>query len=192
MVTNIVAILLIYHSFEKNLDKSKKLLYTMISMGVMYIAILIIYFFSSIGIDKDVAKESKQMITFTFVPVNSIILVPFLIWSFNKKKHKEITTEQLNRRTIIMGVIAIILVIVEFFYFRNIEKGIINVKNQKEALNNTEITNVQADEENNSEEKNAIEQNEVEENITGLNIMLTNKNSNNVNLYNSEIINSLD
>ena len=80
-VANIVSILLIYHSFDKRIEKTKKLLYTMISMGVVYIVVLIIYFFSSIGIDKEIAKSSKQMITFTFVPVNSIIIIPFLIRS---------------------------------------------------------------------------------------------------------------
>ena len=132
-VANIVSILLIYHSFDKRIEKTKKLLYTMISMGVVYIVVLIIYFFSSIGIDKEIAKSSKQMITFTFVPVNSIIIIPFLIRSFNKRKDNEISGEQLNKRAI-----AAILVVGEFFYFRNIEKEIGKIiEQQQENMNNT-------------------------------------------------------
>lgn len=135
VIANVVAMLLIYHSFDKNIEKTKKLIYTMISMGVMYILVLIIYFFSSIGLDKEATKQAKDMITFSFVPVNSIILLPFLIRSFNKSKNREITTEQLNKRALIMIIIAIALVIGEFFYFKNIEKGIIDIANEKRATN---------------------------------------------------------
>ena len=155
LAANVVSILLIYHSFDKNIEKTKKLLYTMISMGVVYIIVLITYFFSSIGLAKEVTQKAKDMITFTFVPVNAIIIVPFLLRSFNQRKNKEITTEQLNKRTIIVAIIAIIIVVGEFFYFRNIEKGIIDIANQKQdavtndvennaentALSNNEITN---------------------------------------------------
>lgn len=139
LIANVISILLIYNSFNKNIEKTKKLLYTMISMGIIYIIVLVIYFFSSIGLSKETTKQAKDMITFTFVPVNSIILIPFLIRSFNQRKNNEITTEQLNRRTIIMIIIAIILIVAEFFYFRNIEKGIIDIVNQKQ--NEQNITN---------------------------------------------------
>lgn len=44
LVANAVAILLTYHSFGKDTEKTKKLFYTLIAMGIMYILILIIYF----------------------------------------------------------------------------------------------------------------------------------------------------
>lgn len=141
LVANVIAFLLIYNSFNKNVEKTKQLLYTMISMGIVYIVVLIIYFFSSIGLSKEVTSQAKEMITFSFVPVNSIILIPFLIRSFNKRKNKEITTEQLNRRTIIMIIIAIALIIGEFFYFRNIEKGIIDIANEKQNVITNNVEN---------------------------------------------------
>lgn len=141
LVANVIAFLLIYNSFNKNVEKTKQLLYTMISMGIVYIVVLVIYFFSSIGLSKEVTSQAKEMITFSFVPVNSIILIPFLIRSFNKRKNKEITTEQLNRRTIIMIIIAIALIIGEFFYFRNIEKGIIDIANEKQNVITNNVEN---------------------------------------------------
>ena len=65
LIANIVAILLTYYSFSKDFEKSKKLFYTMISMGVIYIITLIVYLLSTIGIAKEVAKSSKNMITNT-------------------------------------------------------------------------------------------------------------------------------
>lgn len=142
LLANVVSFLLIYHSFNKNIEKTKKILYTMISMGIIYIVVLIIYFFSSIGLSKEATKQAKDMIIFSFVPVNSIILIPFLIRSFNQRKNNDITTEQLNRRTIIMIIVGIILIVGEFFYFRNIEKGIINMVNKKQNEQNVITNNV--------------------------------------------------
>lgn len=145
LVANIVSILLIYHSLDKNIEKTKRLLYTMIAMGVVYIIVLIVYFFSSIGIDKRIATQAKQTIVFTFVPVNSIIVIPFMLRSFNKRKDREITGEQLNKRAVVMFIIAVVIVVSEFFYFRNIEKGIGRIIEQQEATNeastNSAVTN---------------------------------------------------
>lgn len=82
---------------------------------------------------KEAVEASRDMITFTFVPVNAIILIPFLVRSFNQRKNNEITIEQLNKRAIIVFIIAVVLIIGEFFYFRNIEKGIIDIVNQKNS-----------------------------------------------------------
>lgn len=145
LVANVVAILLVYHSFDKKLDNNKRLMYTMISIGVTYIITLIVYFFSSLGIEnKTVTDNAKSMITFTFVPVNAIIILPILIRSYNKRKEKQITQEQLNRRTVIMMIIAAILIVVEFFYFKNIQKGIIDIYNEQEAASsNNEVSNAE-------------------------------------------------
>ena len=153
LVANVVSILLIYYSFNKNIEKTKRLLYTMIAMGVIYILVLIVYFFSSIGMPKEIAEQSKEMITFTFVPVNAIILIPFLLRSFNRRKDNSITTEQLNKRAIIVVIVAIALLVGEFFYFRNIEKGINDRINQKRNEQNSIV--------NNAEENNFYENEEI-------------------------------
>lgn len=140
-VANCVALLLTYHSFDKKIDKNKRMLYTMIAVGVMYIVISITYFFSSIGIEKEVSENSKNMITFTFVPVNSIIILPFLINSYKKARRKEIKMENFNKRVIIIGVIAFFLIISEFFYFRNIQNGIIRMMNEMSNSVNENVIN---------------------------------------------------
>lgn len=159
LIANVVAILLIYHSFDRNIEKTKKLLYTMISMGLIYILVLIIYFFSSIGLDKETTTKAKDMIIFSFVPVNAIILVPFLLRSFKKSKDREITIEQLNKRAIVVVIIGIALIIGEFFYFRNIEKGIINMINEQQTKNINQNTL------ENNEIQNETMLNEITENV---------------------------
>ena len=139
LLANVIAIVSTYFSFGKKLGKDKKMMYTMIAMGIIYIITLVVYFFSSIGIsNSNVTNGSRNIITFTFVPVNTIILVPFLIRSFEKAKNKEIKTAKLNQRVAIIAVIGIILIITEFFYFRNIQKNIIDYGSQ---VSNTVVTN---------------------------------------------------
>ncbi len=180
ILANIVAILLTYYSFNKNLDKSKKMLYTMISIGTMYIVILIVYFFSSLGLSKNTSSNAKNMITFTFVPINAMIFLPILIRTFNKGKSKAITTKQLNRRVIIIAVIGIAVLVSEFFYFRNIQKGINKVLEAKqnelvqednssieENTENEEVVNKEnlEIESNNISKENAVERNVLENNL---------------------------
>lgn len=118
-------------------------MYTMIAFGIMYILTLIIYFFSSLGINNEnVSESSRNLITFTFVPINTIVLLPILIRSFNNKKTNKITMEQLNRTTIIMIIIAIALIIIEFFSFKNIQKGIIQIFNERQNEANMNLVNV--------------------------------------------------
>ena len=143
LVANVVGLLLVYHSFDKRIDKNKKLMYTMIAFGIMYILTLIIYFFSSLGINNEnVSESSRNLITFTFVPINTIVLLPILIRSFNNKKTNKITMEQLNRTTILMIIIAIALIIIEFFSFKNIQKGIIQIFNERQNEANMNLVNV--------------------------------------------------
>ena len=140
---------------------------------IIYISVLVIYFFCSIGNDKDIATQAKQTIVFTFVPVNSIILIPYLLRSFNKRKNKEITGDQLNKRAVTMVIIAVVLIVSEFFYFRNIEKGIGRIIEQQEATNNTaniavenQISNSEIVENTISNLENLITNDTVEKNTT--------------------------
>lgn len=164
LIANIVAVTLLYRSFDKGLEKNKKVFYTMLCFGAMYIVILIVYFLSSIGLSKDATENAKNMITFTFVPVNLIILLPILIRSFYKKKNKKISTQQLNTRTISVLIVAVILLVGEFFYFRDIQKGIIKIVEQKQNDQSDAIE--QNVIEGNDIENSNIESNDIEDNNT--------------------------
>lgn len=167
LVANVVGLLLVYHSFDKRIDKNKKFMYTMICFGVMYILTLIIYFFSSIGINNEnVSESSRNLITFTFVPINTIVLLPILIRSFNNRKVNKITTRQLNRTAMTMIVVAIILIVIEFFSFRSIQKGIIQIFNERQNEANNQLVNMQQETniQMNNEQSNVINSNSETEN----------------------------
>lgn len=160
LIANIVAILLTYYSFDRNIDKSKRIFYTMIGMGVVYIITLVVYLLSSIGIAKEVSKNAKDMIIFSFVPVNTIIILPILIRSFYKKSNKKISMDKLNKIVTVMAIIALALVIGEFCYFKSFQKDLNKKLDEKRASKNEQtMQNLQ---ETNKEISNDLENTEVE------------------------------
>ncbi len=160
LVANVIAVLLTYYSYGKNVDKSKRIFYTMISMGVVYIVTLIVYLLSSIGIAKEVSKNAKDMIIFSFVPVNTIIILPILIRSFYKKSNKKISMDKLNKIVTVMAIIALALVIGEFCYFKSFQKDLNKKLDEKRASQNQQTTqNLQ---ENNTEISNDLDNAEVD------------------------------
>ena len=183
-LANIIAILLVYFSLGKGMDKQKKLLPTMIALGSVYIITLVTYLLSSIGIEKTTAaKTARDMIIMAFVPVNTILFVPFLIRSYLKMKNKDIEIETLNKRVIVLGIIAVIVLIGEFAYFRDYQKKLKQVENAvnnnqtsqneqvlNETLYNNEVNNQVTNEEinviNNTANNTANEVSNVVDNVT--------------------------
>ena len=78
------------------------------------------------------------MLTLAFVPVNSILFLPFIIRTKRKVEEKQLTQNALNIRTAIIIVLAIIVIIYEFFYFRNFQKNLVELQ---QKANNTIVEN---------------------------------------------------
>lgn len=166
MAANVIAILLVYFSIEKNMNKQKKIITIMASIGSVYIITLVVYLLSSIGVEKISAAETvRNAIIMAFVPVNVILFLPFLICSFKKMQSKIITMDSLNRRAIAVAILAVIVLIAEGSYFRNYQKKL------KELERNVS-SNQEAQAENLTNETN-------EQDINGVNIV-------------NEVINTLD
>lgn len=166
MAANVIAILLVYFSLEKNMNKQKKIITIMASIGSVYIITLVVYLLSSIGVEKISAAETvRNAIIMAFVPVNVILFLPFLICSFKKMQSKIITMDSLNRRVIAVTILAVIVLIAEGSYFRNYQKKL------KEVERNVS-SNQEAQAENLTNETN-------EQDINGVNIV-------------NEVINTLD
>lgn len=165
LLANIVAVLLVYYSFGRTTDKQKRFFGTMISIGLMYIVVLIVYSLSSIGIEQNSSSDTaKQLYTMSFVPINAIIIEPLLIHSYIDTKNKKIQVESLNRRAIIIIIVSIILLTWEFFFFRNTQKQIIETQNKLQQNANSSSTNLI---------NNVVINNEVIDN-TNLNTIKTN------------------
>lgn len=128
LILNIVAILLTYKVLGKDMDKKSKGIFIAVGIAVIYLLVSFVYWLGTKDIDLGVNSETgKNLITFTFVPVNAIIMMPFLASSYRNWKDGMLKNEPFRNRCILMGFILLIVLIIEFFYFKDIQNGILSI-----------------------------------------------------------------
>ncbi len=127
LFVNVVAITLIYQ-FIKRLPKMEKIIFIGISFAIMYVAVSISYWISGFGIEETVNEALKSFIIYIFVPVNVIILVPFVARKYYKLRQNEIDKADLIKRIIIVSIIGVIILAVQTIYFKQIKKNIESMK----------------------------------------------------------------
>lgn len=159
LMVNIVAIAIVY-AFIRKLPKKDILLFIAISVAIIYILVSVIYWFSGFGIDSKVHENSKNFVVYLFVPINVILFIPYIAAKYYKLRKKQINrVEFINKVTKMIGILLIILII-EFFYFKNIQNNITDIVNGM-SQNTTE--NVSSNEIEKNEISNEI-LNEIETN----------------------------
>ena len=70
-----------------------------------------------------VMKEIRKIMLLTFIPLNGIITMPFIANIINKIKDGE----NQKKRILIISIISILVIIIEIFYFQNIQIGILKM-----------------------------------------------------------------
>lgn len=133
ILANVIAITLVYQ-FIKKLPKKEIIVFLASTIGIIYILISIVYWFSGFGIEKTIHEGAKNFVTYLFVPVNVILFVPYLASKYNKVKQKQIKKDVLKKNVVIIGVLLVLVLLVEYRYFSKIQKNIISMKEEK---NNT-------------------------------------------------------
>lgn len=142
LILNIVSIVLMYYSLG-DLGKKDKLIYIVVGTAVMYIITSIVYWFSTRGIEvTEVSERGKDLITFLFVPINGIIILPLLAKSYSKLKYGNLDKNVFLKRGIVLAVILLIVLIIECIYFKNIQQEVVNMLNaQENSIEQQESTN---------------------------------------------------
>ena len=125
LVLNLIAVILIYQ-FIRTLEKKEKVIFIAVSIAINYMIISFVYWLSSFGIDKVVTQSAQFFVTYMFVPVNMILVMPFIANTYCKIKLKKIKQIPLRNRCIAIIVFFLIILIVEYFYFKNIQLNITN------------------------------------------------------------------
>ena len=138
LLANIIAIAIVYQ-FIKKLDKKQKIVFIAISVALMYILISIAYWFSGFGVDETIHEASKSFVLYLFVPVNVILFVPYFASQYMKLKSRKIKIEKFANKLSILIVLLIVVLIMEYFYFRNIQENIKTIQDKQNQINNTQI-----------------------------------------------------
>ncbi len=143
LAVNAIALFIIYQ-FVKKMSKMNKIIFIAISFAVNYILISFVCLLSAWGMEENVIQQSKTYLTYIFVPVNIILSVPFLAASYQKYKDKKLKPDIFVKRAITVGIIMIIVMIAEYFYFQSVFQ---NIKDIAENTQNQEVQeNIEANE----------------------------------------------
>lgn len=162
LLANIIAIAIVYQ-FIKKIEKKEKLIFIAISVALMYILISIVYWFSGFGIDEKVHETSKSFVVYLFVPVNVILFIPYFASQYMKLKLKQIKIEKFANKLSTLLVLLIVVLVAEYFYFRNIQENIKTMNDTQNVIQNTQI-----------ETQNEIISNEIENQNIIQNEIITN------------------
>ena len=132
LLLNIVAIFMTYKFLGEDFEKKEKSIFLVVGIAIMYMIVSLVYWLSTRGIDLGINNEmGKNFIIFTFVPINSMLVLPFLASSYKYFKQGRLKKQNFKNRIILLCVILIIVLILEFFYFKDIQTGILNIINSK-------------------------------------------------------------
>ena len=135
-ILNFAAILVIYKSLS-NIEMKNRILLIIIGEMLMYIILFIIYGISSTDIDETIVNSSRQIMIFTFLPINVIGIELPLLLTLKKFQQKDIKEEILKKRMLFSLIISIIILIIEFCYIKDLQRGM----NELIDLNSINRTN---------------------------------------------------
>lgn len=150
LIFNIVSIVLMYYCLG-DIEKKEKIIFIAVGTGIMYILISIVYWISTMGIEiTEVSETGKNLITFLFVPVNGLIILPILAKSYVKLKYGNISNKVFANRILVLAVLLIIIFIIECNYFRQIQEQVVNLIKNNANIQQETNTNQLSDETNNN------------------------------------------
>ena len=142
IVLNIIAIALTYYCLS-DLEKKDKVIFIAVCVAIIYMLTTFVYWISTKSVAvKEVSDLGKNLITFLFVPINTLVVVPLFAKSYNKYKTGFLAFDKLRNRGILLGAILFIILIIECVYFKNVQNTVITLieKNQQTRQNaNDEI-----------------------------------------------------
>lgn len=128
LLLNIVAIFMTYRFLGEDLEKKEKSIFLVVGIAIMYMIVSLVYWLSTMGVDLEVNNEmGKNFIIFTFVPINSMLVLPFLASSYKYFKQGRLKKQNFKNRIILLCIILIIVLILEFFYFKDIQNSILGM-----------------------------------------------------------------
>lgn len=135
-ILNFAAILVIYKSLS-HIEMKNRILLIIIGEMLMYIILFIIYGISSTDIDETIVNSSRQIMIFTFLPINVVGIELPLLLTLKKFQQKDIKEEIFKKRMLFSLIISIIILIIEFCYIKDLQRGM----NELIDLNSINRTN---------------------------------------------------
>ena len=122
------------HNLSTVLNVKTKVVFMAISMVAMLVFTHIVFSISTNGLNyyiPDMVGKVRLIMLIVFIPVNGLIVMPYLANTVSKIINHDITQEKTNKRIITLLIIFVLVLIFECYYFKTTQQGIINLINNK-------------------------------------------------------------
>jgi len=123
----IILIKWVLHNMS-SIENKTKTVYLIIGIILVLILSFILFNVSKVKIDypnEEVFKQIRKWLLAIFIPMNGLVILPYIANLIEKVKLEEIENEELKKRAILFAVILIILIIFECKYLTNAQLGIL-------------------------------------------------------------------
>lgn len=128
LILNVIAVFLTYRFLGTETEKKEKWIFVAVCIAIMYLLVTFVYWISTNDINLgDASSTAQNLITFVFVPVNSILILPFFASSYHNLKLGRLKTYKFKNRCILLGIVLFVILLIEFFYFKDIQNGILKM-----------------------------------------------------------------
>ena len=134
VILYIVLILWVWNNTKDYDDKKERIIFIVLGIIILMIVTFILFSISRIGIQypsKDVLKQVRKVSLLLFVPLNGFVSLPHIAKLKSDIKCKDISNEEIKKRIIILSCIIMIIIIVQIFYLKDFQSGIIELINRK-------------------------------------------------------------
>ena len=115
-----------------DIDKTKKIVFIAVGIIAVFLITLIIFNISKINIayqNKESERAVRNLIVPLFTGLNSLVIMPYISKTLNRLNEKEIEKEKFSKRILVILIIFLICITFECGYFKDIQKGIIQISN---------------------------------------------------------------
>ena len=127
IVLNIFSIFILFNML-KGLEIKFRIIVTVLLMLINFILANLIFSIGQAGVTGEFIGNVRNMLVFSMLPVNVILMASPLAIQINKVKSLYIEKDKFMKNVIICIVIDIILIIVECNYVRGIISGIVDLQ----------------------------------------------------------------
>lgn len=121
-----------WYSLEQ-LEFAPKIMFISIGLMASLLITVILFNFSSKGIEypvREMFTTIRNITILAIMPINAILLLPYLGKQIAKLRFDEITEDKFSKRIIIFGIILIVFAIFEVKYLNTMQLGILDIMNK--------------------------------------------------------------
>lgn len=127
VVLNALCIFLMY-KLLKDIEKKEKFIFIAVGVAIIYGITALVHWIGIQGLD-EVYQDgiAKDLVTFLFVPINGLIVLPALASSYNSYKQNKLSASILGKRTMVLLIPLLIVLVLECVFIKNIQVATSNL-----------------------------------------------------------------